>query len=200
MPDYAEPIARLIQQLKRLPSIGQKSAERLAFAIVNAWSREEAQALAEAIVEVKDKIGYCSVCNNITDVDPCQYCTNAERNPKVICVVQQPHNIIPVEKTRQYNGQYHILLGALSPLSGVGPDQLRIKGLIERLRSREVEEVILATNPNVEGEATAVYLSKLLKPLGVKVSRIAMGIPVGSDLDYADEVTMSKAMEGRREM
>jgi len=200
MPDYAEPIARLIQQLKRLPSIGQKSAERMAFAIMNTWSRDDAQALAEAIVEVKDKIGYCSICNNITDVDPCQYCTNPGRDPRMICVVQQPHNIIAVEKTRQYNGQYHVLLGALSALSGIGPEQLRIKSLLERIKQGTVEEIIVATNPNVEGEATAVYLSKLLKPLGVTVSRIAMGIPVGSDLDYADEVTMSKAMEGRRAM
>ncbi len=200
MPDYAEPIARLIQNLKRLPSIGQKSAERMAFAIMNGWSRDDAQALADAILEVKDKIGSCSVCNNITDVDPCQYCTDPKRDPKLVCVVQQPHNIIPVEKTRQYNGQYHVLLGALSPLSGIGPDQLRIKSLLERLKTGTVEEIIIATNPNVEGEATAVYLSKLLKPLGVKVSRIAMGIPVGSDLDYADEVTMSIALEGRRQL
>lgn len=200
MPDFAEPITRLIQNLKRLPSIGQKSAERMAFHIMNSWTREDAQALADAIVEVKDKIGYCSVCNNITDTDPCQYCSNPERNPRIVCVVQQPHNILAIEKTRQYSGQYHVLLGALSPLSGIGPDQLRIKGLIERLKTGAVEEIILATNPNTEGEATAVYISKLLKPLGVKVSRIAMGIPVGSDLDYADEVTMSKAMEGRREL
>src|SRR5512140_3680835 len=200
MPDYAEPIARLIQHLKRLPSIGQKSAERMVFHIMNNWSRDEAQALADALIEVKDKIGYCSICNNITDVDPCQYCTNPDRNQKIVVVVQLPHNIVPVEKTRQFNGLYHVLMGALSPLSGIGPDQLRIKSLIERLRAGTIEEVIIATNPNVEGEATAVYLSKLLKPLGVKVSRIAMGIPVGSDLDYADEVTMTKALEGRREL
>jgi len=200
MPDYAEPITRLIQQLKRLPGIGQKSAERMAFHILNNWSKEEAGVLAEALLDVKEKIGYCSVCNNITDVDPCQYCSDATRNPKLICVVQQPHNIVSVEKTRQYDGAYHVLMGALSPLSGVGPDQLKIKGLLERMKAGVIEEIILATNPNVEGEATAVYLSKLLKPLGVRVSRIAMGIPVGSDLDYADEVTMTKALEGRREM
>jgi recombination protein RecR len=200
MPDYAEPIARLIQNLKRLPSVGQKSAERMAFHIMNTWSREDAQGLADAVLEVKDKIGYCSICNNITDVDPCHYCSNPSRSPKLVCVVQLPHNIMAIEKTRQFNGHYHVLMGALSPLSGVGPDQLRIKGLLERLKSGLIEEIILATNPNTEGEATAVYLSKLLKPLGVKVTRIAMGIPVGSDLDYADEVTMSKALEGRRDL
>ncbi len=200
MPDYAEPINRLIQHLKRFPGVGQKSAERMAFHILNSWTKEETQALSEALQDVKEKIGYCSVCNNITDVDPCGYCSNPGRSAKVVCVVQQPHNIVTIEKTRQYNGQYHVLLGALSPLSGVGPDQLRIKNLIERLKPGTIEEVIVATNPNVEGEATAVYLSKLLKPLGVKVTRIAMGIPVGSDLEYADEVTMTKALEGRREL
>ena len=200
MPDYAEPIARLIQHLKRLPGVGQKTAERMAFHILNSWSKQEVQGLAEALLDIKEKIGYCSICNNITDVDPCNFCSDPSRSAKQVCVVQQPHNIVAVEKTRQYNGSYHVLLGALSPLSGVGPDQLRIKGLLERLKSGTVEEIILATNPNVEGEATAVYLSKLLKPLGVKVTRIAMGIPVGSDIDYADEVTMSKALEGRREL
>ena len=200
MPDYAEPIVRLIQQLKRLPGVGQKSAERMAFHLFHSWSKEEAQALADALQDVKEKVGYCSICNNMTDVDPCSYCSNPSRDPRLLCVVQQPNSIVAVEKTRQYNGYYHVLLGALSPLSGVGPDQLRIKGLIERLKAGKIEEVIVATNPNVEGEATAVYLSKLLKPLGVKVTRIAMGIPVGSDLEYADEVTMSKALEGRREL
>ena len=200
MPDYAEPIVRLIQQLKRLPGVGQKSAERMAFHLFHSWSKEETQALADALQDVKEKVGYCSICNNMTDVDPCAYCSNPSRDPRLLCVVQQPNSIVAVEKTRQYSGYYHVLLGALSPLSGVGPDQLRIKGLIERLKAGKIEEVIVATNPNVEGEATAVYLSKLLKPLGVKVTRIAMGIPVGSDLEYADEVTMSKALEGRREL
>ena len=200
MPDYAEPIVRLIQQLKRLPGVGQKSAERMAFHLLHSWSKEEAQALADALLDVKEKVGYCSICNNITDVDPCSYCSNPSRDRSLMCVVQQPNDIVAVEKTREYNGYYHVLLGALSPLSGVGPDQLRIKGLIERLKAGKIQEVIVATNPNVEGEATAVYLSKLLKPLGVKVTRIAMGIPVGSDLEYADEVTMSKALEGRREL
>ena len=200
MPDYAEPIVRLIQQLKRLPGVGQKSAERMAFHFLHSWSKEEARALADAVLDVKEKVGYCSICNNITDVDPCSYCANPSRDPRLLCVVQQPNDIVAVEKTREYNGYYHVLLGALSPLSGVGPDQLRIKGLIERLKAGKIQEVIMATNPNVEGEATAVYLSKLLKPLGVKVTRIAMGVPVGSDLEYADEVTMSKALEGRREL
>ncbi len=200
MPDYAEPIVRLIQQLKRLPGVGQKSAERMAFHFLHSWSKEEARALADAVLDVKEKVGYCSICNNITDVDPCSYCANPSRDPHLMCVVQQPNDIVAVERTREYNGYYHVLLGALSPLSGVGPDQLRIKGLIERLKAGKIQEVIVATNPNVEGEATAVYLSKLLKPLGVKVTRIAMGVPVGSDLEYADEVTMSKALEGRREL
>ena len=200
MPDYAEPIVRLIQQLKRLPGVGQKSAERMAFHFLHSWSKEEARSLADAVLDVKEKVGYCSICNNITDVDPCSYCANPSRDPRLLCVVQQPNDIVAVEKTREYNGYYHVLLGALSPLSGVGPDQLRIKGLIERLKAGKIQEVIMATNPNVEGEATAVYLSKLLKPLGVKVTRIAMGVPVGSDLEYADEVTMSKALEGRREL
>ncbi len=200
MPDYAEPINRLIERLKRLPAIGQKSAERITFHILNAWTKDDVEGLAQALLDVKEKIGYCSICNNITDVDPCNFCANPARNQKQVCVVQQPHNILAVEKTRGYNGTYHVLMGALSPLSGIGPDQLRIKGLLERLKPGTIEEIILATNPNTEGEATAVYLSKLLKPLGVKVTRIATGIPVGSDLDYADEVTMSKAMEGRREL
>ena len=172
----------------------------MAFHFLHSWSKEEARALADAVLDVKEKVGYCSICNNITDVDPCSYCANPSRDPRLLCVVQQPNDIVAVEKTREYNGYYHVLLGALSPLSGVGPDQLRIKGLIERLKAGKIQEVIMATNPNVEGEATAVYLSKLLKPLGVKVTRIAMGVPVGSDLEYADEVTMSKALEGRREL
>ena len=200
MSDYAEPIARLIQCLKRLPGVGQKSAERMAFHVLHSWSKQETQELGEALLDVKEKMGYCSICNNMTDVDPCSYCSDPSRDARLLCVVQQPHSIVAVEKTRQYSGGYHVLLGALSPLSGVGPEQLRIKGLIERLKAGKIEEVIMATNPNVEGEATAVYLSKLLKPLGLKVTRIAMGVPVGSDLEYADEVTMSKALEGRREL
>lgn len=199
MPDFAEPVARLIDELKRLPGIGQKTAQRLAFHILRA-STEEAARLAEAILEAKQKIGYCSVCNNITDVDPCHFCSSPTRSRKLLCVVEEPHNVIAIEKTRQYNGLYHVLGGVLSPLQGIGPEQLKIKSLIERLKGEAVEEIIIATNPTAEGEATAIYLSKLIKPLGIRVTRIAMGIPVGSDLEYADEVTMLKAIEGRREI
>jgi recombination protein RecR len=199
MPDFAEPIARLIEELKKLPGIGQKTAQRLAFHILRAGP-EEALALAAAIRDAKERIRQCSVCNNITDTDPCLYCTSPTRSRKTICVVEEPHNILPVEKTRQFNGLYHILGGALSPLQGIGPEQLKIKSLIERLKGGGVEEIIVATSPTAEGEATAVYLSKLVKPLGIRVTRIAMGIPVGSDLEYADEITMLKAIEGRREL
>jgi recombination protein RecR len=199
MPDFAEPITRLIDELKRLPGIGQKTAQRLAFYILRA-APEEAAALADAIRAAKEKIRECSICNNITDVDPCFYCTSSTRNHKVICVVEEPHNIVAVEKTRQFSGLYHALGGALSPLQGIGPDQLKIKSLIERLKGGTVEEIIVATNPTAEGEATAVYISKLIKPLGIRVTRIGVGIPVGSDLEYADEITMLKAMEGRRDL
>jgi recombination protein RecR len=199
MPDFAAPIARLIDELKRLPGIGQKTAQRLAFHLLRA-DKEEALALAEAIRTAKEKIRECSVCNNITDVDPCLFCTGPSRNRKTICVVEEAHNITAIEKTRQYSGLYHVLGGALSPLQGVGPEQLHIKSLIERLKGGQVEEIIIATNPTAEGEATAVYVSKLIKPLGVRVTRIGVGIPVGSDLEYADEVTMLKALEGRREL
>ncbi len=199
MPDFAEPIARLIDELKHLPGVGQKTAQRLAFFILRA-APEEALALADAIRDAKLKIRECSVCNNITDTDPCFYCASPTRNRKTICVVEEAHNIAAVERTRQYNGLYHVLGGALSPLQGVGPEQLKIKSLIERLKGSGVEEIIIATNPTAEGEATAVYLSKLIKPLGIRVTRIGVGIPVGSDLEYADEVTMLKAMEGRRDL
>ncbi|MFY9583277.1 MAG: recombination mediator RecR [Candidatus Acidiferrales bacterium] len=199
MPDFAAPIERLIDELKRLPGIGQKTAQRLAFHLLRA-SPQDALALAEAIRAAKERIRPCSVCNNITDTDPCLYCSSAARNRKTICVVEEPHNILAVEKTRQYAGLYHVLGGALSPLSGVGPEQLKIKSLIERLKDGPVDEIIIATNPTAEGEATAVYLSKLIKPLGIRVTRIGVGIPVGSDLEYADEVTMLKAMEGRRDL
>lgn len=199
MPDFAEPIARLIDELKHLPGIGQKTAQRLAFHLLRT-SPQEALALADAIRNAKQNIRECSVCNNITDDDPCFYCTNSTRSPKMICVVEEANNIMAIEKTRQYGGLYHVLGGALSPLHGVGPDQLKIKSLIDRLKAGSVEEIIMATNPTAEGEATAVYLSKLLKPLGVRVTRIGVGIPVGSDLEYADEVTMFKALEGRRDL
>ena len=199
MKDFAGPLARLIDELKRLPGIGQKSAQRLAFHLERS-AREDAERLAAAVLEMKDKIRLCRVCNNLTEQDPCEYCTHPGRDPSVICVVETPCNVVVVEKTREFHGLYHVLHGALSPLQGVGPDQLKIKNLLERLRGGQVKELILATSPTVEGETTAVYLSKLLKPLGVKVTRIAMGIPVGSELEFADEVTMLKALEGRREM
>ena len=199
MPDFAAPISRLIDELKHLPGIGQKTAQRLAFHLLRA-KPEEAMALADAIRDAKQNIKFCSVCNNITDADPCFYCTSATRSHKTICVVEEPINIMAIEKTRQFSGLYHVLGGSLAPLQGVGPDQLKIKSLIERMKGAGTEEIIIATNPTAEGEATAVYLSKLLKPLGVRVTRIGVGIPVGSDLEYADEVTMMKAMEGRRDL
>jgi len=199
MPDLAEPLARLIAELKRLPAIGPKSAQRIAFHVLRT-ERGDAERLAQAILDVKDKLGLCRICNNITDSELCLYCSDPNRDDRVVCVVEEPHNIIGIETTRQFAGRYHVLHGSLSPLRGIGPESLKLKGLVERIGEGAVEEVIVATNPTVEGEATAVYLARLLKPLGVRVMRIAMGIPVGSDLEFADEVTLSKAMEGRREM
>ena len=199
MKDFAEPLARLIDELKRLPGIGQKSAQRIAFHLQRS-PREDAERLAGVILNAKDKIRICSVCNNLTELDPCEYCADPQRDAEVICVVETPYNLISVEKTREFRGQYHVLHGALSPLQGIGPEQLKLKNLIERLKAGKVKEIIVATSPTVEGEATAVYLSKLIKPLGVKVTRIAMGVPVGSELEFADEVTMLKAIEGRREI
>lgn len=199
MRDYARPVEELIAELKKLPGIGSKSAQRLAFHIVRA-SSSEARGLAASILNVTDSIRYCSVCYNVTDVDPCFYCTDPLRDHGLICVLEEPHNVIAVEKTREYRGLYHVLLGVLSPLNGIGPDQLKIKALLERLKDGQVEEVIVATNPSVEGEATALYLSRLIKPLQVRVTRIAMGVPVGGDLDYADEITMARAIEGRRDL
>ncbi len=199
MPDFAEPMARLIAELKKLPGIGSKNAQRLAFHILRSEG-EESGALAAAILDVKEKLHLCSRCNNITDVDPCVYCSSATRNPRLVCVVEEPTNIAAIEKTRHFNGVYHVLHGSLSPLHGVGPEQLRTANLMARVQAGEVDELIVATNPTVEGEATAVYLSQLVKRPGVKVTRIAMGLPVGSDIEYADEVTMLKAMEGRREL
>ena len=194
-----DPLARLVEELQRLPGIGAKTAQRLAFHILKT-PRDVVDRLVEAMHVVKDRVTYCSACNNITDQDPCWYCTTDTRDRRVICVVEQPENVTAVERTRDFTGIYHVLMGALSPLQGVGPDDLKIHGLLRRVGAGGVEEVILATNPNVEGEATAIYLARLLKPLGVKVTRIAMGVPVGSDLDYADEFTMHKAMSGRREI
>jgi len=195
---FPDPLTRLIEQLQRLPGIGPKGAQRLAFHILKT-PREDAEHLIDAVRDLKERVSYCSVCNNITDVDPCVYCSSDARDHRIICVVEEPQNVGAIEKTREFRGVYHVLMGALSPLQGIGPDDLRIKGLLARI-GNGVAEVILATNPNVEGEATAIYLARLLKPLGVKVTRIAMGLPVGSDLEYADEITMNKAMEGRREV
>jgi recombination protein RecR len=197
--DFAAPLQRLIDEFRRLPGVGQKSAQRLAFHVLRS-PREDASRLAEALLEVKDNLGLCAECNNISDSELCPYCRDPHRDKAQICVVEESHNILPIESTRTFHGLYHVLCGSISPLRGIGPEQLRIKGLLDRIARGETREVILATNPTVEGEATAVYLSRLLKPLGLKVTRIAMGIPVGSDLEFSDEVTISKSLENRREM
>jgi len=199
MSRFAEPMARLIEELKKLPGIGSKSAQRLAFYILRS-SKEDAESLAAAVRDVKANLRLCSICNNITDIDPCAYCSSPTRNQRQVCVVEEPTNIASIEKTKHFNGTYHVLHGSISPLHGVGPEQLRISNLLSRVASSQVDEVIIATNPTVEGEATAVYLSQQLKRPGVKITRIAMGIPVGSDIEYADEITMLKAMEGRHEL
>ena len=199
MSKFAEPMTRLIDELKKLPGIGSKTAQRLAFHILRS-SDDDAEALAAAVRDVKVNLRLCSVCNNITDVDPCVYCISPTRNQKLVCVVEEPTNIAAVEKTRHFNGVYHVLHGSISPLHGVGPEQLRIGNLLTRVAGGQIEEVILATNPTVEGEATATYLAQQLRRHGLRVTRIAMGIPVGSDIEYTDEVTMLKAMEGRREV
>ena len=192
-------MARLIEELKRLPGIGSKSAQRIAFHVLKAGTHD-VERLTAALRDVKESIRLCDLCNNVTEVNPCAYCSDPSRNAKLLCVIEGPEDILPIENTGHYRGYYHVLHGALSPLQGIGPEQLRTANLVERLKSGAVEEVIIATNPNVEGEATAVYLSKLLKPLGVSVTRIAMGLPVGGDLEYADQVTIAKVMEGRKEI
>jgi len=199
MSKFAEPMARLIDELKKLPGVGSKSAQRYAFHILRG-SDEDAEQLADAIREIKAALRLCSICNNITDVDPCVYCSSATRNQRVVCVVEEPTNIAAVEKGHTYNGGYHVLHGTLSPIHGIGPEHLHISNLLRRAESGSVDEVILATNPTVEGEATAVFLAQQLKPTGVRVTRIATGIPAGSDIEYADEVTLQRALEGRREM
>ena len=193
-----DPLIRLVEQLQKLPGIGPKSAQRLAFHVLKT-PREDIDRFADALRDVKAHVTYCTICNNITDADPCGYCRAGDRDQRMICVVEEPQNVTAIEKTREFKGVYHVLMGALSPLQGIGPDDLKIKSLLVRI-GNGVTEVILATNPTVEGEATAIYLTRLLKPLGVRVTRIAMGVPVGSDLEYTDEVTMQKALEGRREV
>ena len=195
---YPGPLARLIEELSRLPGVGPKSAQRLAYHLLNA-PPEVARRLAEAIREARDTIGHCSVCRNLTDTDPCSLCRDEGRRRDVICVVEEPRDVVAMEKTRSYKGLYHVLLGALSPIEGIGPEKLTIRELMGRLQGG-VSEVILATNPNVEGDATALYLARLIKPLGIKVTRIARGLPVGAYLEYADEMTLNRAMEGRQEM
>ena len=196
---YIAPLAKLIEHFRALPGIGNKTSVRLAYHVLD-MDAEQAKKLAEAIIEAKEKIGYCNTCFNLSDQNPCVICAAEERDHSVICVVEQPQDVAAMERMRDYRGVYHVLHGALSPLEGVGPDQIRIKALLGRLTGDEVKEVIMATNPNVEGEATAMYLAKLLKPMGVKVTRIAHGLPIGGDLEYADEVTLAKAMENRREI
>ena len=204
MLDYAEPVTKLIDEFKRLPGVGHKTAQRLAFHILRV-PETDVERFIEALREVKRRIIFCSVCNNLTDVDPCRFCASASRDRSLICVVEEPYNLVAVEKTRSYRGLYHVLHGSLSPIRGMGPDDLHLANLLPRLKPEnnegiEVQEVILATNPNTEGEATANYISRLLKPLGVRVTRIAMGMPVGSDLEYVDEVTMDKALANRHEI
>ncbi len=196
---YAVPVARLVEEFQKLPGIGHKTAQRLAFHVLN-MPMEKVQGLSAAILEAKQKTRYCSVCSNLTDVDPCPLCSGASRDKTAICVVQDPRDVVAMERMREFKGLYHVLHGAISPMEGIGPEDIKIKDLLGRLGSGDIKEVILATNPNIEGEATAMYISKLIKPLGIKVTRIAHGIPVGGDLEYADEVTLAKALEGRREL
>lgn len=196
---YAEPVARLISELAKLPGIGPKTAQRLAFHFI-AQNKDEVQKLAEVLIEVKEKIRYCSQCNNITEADPCRLCQDPSRDDSVICVVEQPKDLVALEKTREFRGRYHVLLGAISPMEGIGPNDIRLRELVARLSPEVVKEVILATSPTVEGEATAMYAARLVKPLGIKVTRIAHGLPVGGNLEYVDEVTLAKALEGRREL
>ncbi|NPV70042.1 MAG: recombination protein RecR [Firmicutes bacterium] len=196
---YAEPIQRLVEELTRLPGVGPKTAQRLAYHLVKA-PKEEVEALARALVELRSKIRYCSVCGNLTEADPCRICSSDSRDASVLCVVEQPRDVVAMERTGEFKGRYHVLHGVISPANGVGPADLRIESLLQRVREQKVTEIILALNPNVEGEATSLYLARILKPAGVKVTRIAYGVPVGGDLEYADEVTLSRALEGRREL
>lgn len=196
---YAAPIAKLIEAFTKLPGIGNKTAQRLAFYLLD-MPQKEAEELAYAIINAKRSIRYCDICCNITDKEKCSICSDAKRDESIICVVEDPRDVVAMEKTREYKGLYHVLHGAISPMDDIGPDEIRIKELLDRIRQGNIKEIILATNPNIEGEATAMYISKLIKPLGVKTTRIAHGVPVGGDLEYADEVTLMKALEGRREI
>lgn len=196
---YTTSIGRLIDELTKLPGIGEKTAQRLTFFLLKA-PEEDVRELANALIAVKEHVRYCSVCGNITEQDPCGICRDEKRHRQLICVVEEPNDLFAIERTREYSGLYHVLMGTLSPLDGIGPEDIRIQELLVRLQQSPCDEVIIATNPNVEGEATAMYLAKLLKPLGVKITRIAHGIPVGGDLEYADEITMTRALEGRREL
>ena len=196
---YTGPITRLIEEFSKLPGVGRKTAQRLAFHIIN-MNTNDVESLSKAIIEAKREIKYCSVCCNITDTDPCSMCSNNNRDSSVICVVEDPRDVAAMERTREFKGQYHVLNGVISPMDGIGPDMIKIKELIQRLGTQDVREIIMATNPTIEGEATAMYIARLLKPMGIKVTRIAHGLPVGGDLEYADEITISKALEGRREI
>lgn len=196
---YAEPIARLIEELTKLPGIGPKTAQRLAFHLLH-MDKHVVQNIAMSIMDARDKVKYCSTCCNLTDQDPCKICSNADRDHSTICVVQEPRDVVAMEKTREFKGLYHVLQGALNPMEGIGIEDIRVKELVARLGDGKVREVILCTNPNTEGETTAMYIARFIKPLGVKVTRIARGLPMGGDLEYADEVTLAKALEGRREI
>jgi recombination protein RecR len=199
MQTYTGPISRLIEEFSKLPGVGRKTAQRLAFHVIN-MNMNDVEALSKAIVDAKKEIRYCSVCYNITDKAVCSMCSNKNRDDSIICVVEDPRDVAAMEKTKEFNGKYHVLNGVISPMDGIGPDMIRIKELIQRLSNQDVKEIIMATNPTIEGEATAMYIARLLKPMGVKVTRIAHGLPVGGDLEYADEVTITKALEGRREI
>ncbi|MGX4601658.1 recombination mediator RecR [Faecalimicrobium sp. JNUCC 81] len=196
---YTGPITRLIEEFSKLPGVGRKTAQRLAFHVIN-MNTNDVEALSKAIIEAKREIKYCSVCCNISDNDICSMCANKNRDTSIICVVEDPRDVAAMERTRDYKGQYHVLHGVISPMDGIGPDMIKIKELIQRVGTNDVSEIIMATNPTIEGEATAMYIARLLKPMGIKVTRIAHGLPVGGDLEYADEVTISKALEGRREI
>lgn len=196
---YAAPIAKLVEELGKLPGIGNKTAQRLAFHILD-MKEDDVNRLADSITDAKNKIRYCSICNNLTDIDPCAICSGHDRDSGIICVVEDSRDIIAMEKTKEFKGVYHVLQGAISPMEGIGPEDIKIKELLDRIKTTEVKEIIIATNPNIEGEATAIYISKLMKPLCIKTTRIAHGIPIGGDLEYTDEITLIKALEGRREI